>query len=86
MVHQALTDETANCRTPWLAEIAEALEAARLLVGQLAHGDPRLQLAEIQTRIENVSALVSAMRLTRARAMPDFDREWTEATLWQRSA
>ena len=77
----------AALRARWLAELAEALEAARSLVSDLEAGDDRIDSADLCARIEAVRTEVLAMRLKRsAGAGQEFGPEWSEGLPWTRSA
>ena len=74
-------------RARWLAELAEALEAARALVRDLEDGDERLDAADLGAQIEAVRSEVLAMRLKRsANVDQEFGPEWSESLPWTRSA
>ena len=74
-------------RARWLAELADALEAARALVRDLEDGDERLDAADLGAQIEAVRSEVLAMRLKRsANVDQKFGPEWSESLPWTRSA
>ena len=86
-VRRVPSEETAAQRAHWLAELADALDAARILVGDLEAGDERIDAADLYARIEAVRAEVLAMRLKRSvGGCQDFGPEWGEGMPWKRSA
>ena len=77
----------AALRAHWLAELAEALEAARSLVSDLEAGDERIDAVDLCSRIEAVRNEVLAMRLKRSPSRDhEFRPEWSENLPWTRSA
>lgn len=86
-MHRVPSEGPAALRARWLAELAEALEAARALVSDLEAGDERIDAAELCARIEAVRSEVLAMRLKRsAGGDHEFGPEWSERLPWTRSA
>jgi hypothetical protein len=86
-MHRIAGEDSAALRARWLADLAEALEAARLLVGDLEAGDARIDAADLYARIETVRSEVLAMRLKRSLGgSREFDPEWSEGLPWMRSA
>jgi hypothetical protein len=86
-VRRVSNEESAARRAQWLAELTDALDAARHLVADLELGDGRIDAADLYARIEAVRIEVLAMRLWRSGAGgQDFGPEWSEGVPWQRSA
>jgi hypothetical protein len=86
-MHRMTGEDSAALRARWLGELADALEAARLLVGDLEAGDARVDAAALYARIEAVRSEVVAMRLKRSLgAVREFEPEWSESLPWTRSA
>ena len=80
-------EDAAALRARWLAELSNALEAARDLVSDLEAGDERIDAAELHARIDAVRREVLAMRLKRSPASGrEFYPEWSESLPWTRSA
>ena len=71
-------------RARWLAEVAAALEDARVLVRQLGSAEGRGEAIELEARIEAMRIEVQAMRLGRgAAAAARSSPEWTNNLPWQ---
>lgn len=80
-------EASAALRARWLAELAEALEEARLLVKQLGGMQGRVEAAELLARIQAIGLEVEAIRLAaRTAAAMRSDPEWSNNLPWQRQA
>lgn len=80
-------DFPAAQRARWLAELAEALEAARTLLNKVAPFESDRETAELRQRIEAVRLEVETMRIGRSTGVrQDLRPEWTENVPWRLSA
>lgn len=86
-VRRVQNEDSATVRARWLAELSDALDAARTLVCDLELGDERIDAADLHARIEALRAEVLAMRLKRSLAGgQEFGPEWSEGIPWRRRA
>lgn len=74
-------------RARWLAELAEALDDAHLLVAQLAIEKNGYDPTALSARIEAARLEVHSLRLKRSSGgRQDFDPEWSKDIPWKLSA
>ena len=86
-VRRVQKEDSATARARWLAELSDALDAARTLVCDLELGDERIDAANLHSRIEALRGQVLAMRLKRsAGGGQEFGPEWSEGIPWKRRA
>jgi hypothetical protein len=88
-VYSVPTDQSAAKRAQWLAELADALNEARLLVENLeVAADYREIARELYFRIEAARLEIQSLRLSRSlQPRGDFDPEWSQSVPWiQREA
>jgi hypothetical protein len=86
-VDRLANDNSAAERARWLAELAEALDDARLLVKALGAARGEIGPVELYARIEAVRLQVQAMRLRRSYGgQREFGPEWINDIPWKRSA
>ena len=78
-------DDTAASRARWLAELAGALDEARILTTELFAAEGSGEALELHARIEAASFTVRAMRLMRSGGAA-FDPDWIKDIPWKRSA
>lgn len=80
-------EDAASKRARWLAELAAALDQARLLVKELAAERSSAEAVALYARIEAATRELQAMRLSRSSGGGQhIDPEWTKDIPWKRSA
>jgi hypothetical protein len=86
-VDRVPNEHPAANRARWLAELAEALDEASVLVRELGSSADAADTAELYARIEAVRVQVEAMRVSRrSGGGADFGPEWSKDLPWRRSA
>jgi G:T-mismatch repair DNA endonuclease (very short patch repair protein) len=79
-------EDSAAQRAYWLAELAQALDAAQRAVNEL-RTEGRAETAVLYARIEAASVEVRTLRLKRSGGgAQDFGPEWSDNLPWKRSA
>jgi hypothetical protein len=80
-------EDSAAQRARWLAELADALDEARILIKQLGAAEGRIDAVELYARIEAVRLEVQAMRLRKSGfGGQNLGSEWTKDFPWTCSA
>ena len=81
------TDVPAAERARWLAEVSEALDAARDLIVQLEFAADAQSALDLHLRIETARMEVRSLRLSRSlQSRPTLDPERIDLGLWQSGA
>jgi hypothetical protein len=74
-------------RARWLAELAHALDEARLLVKQLGAAEGKIDAVELYARIETLRLEVEMMRLRKStKTGGNSDPKWINTVPWRLSA
>ena len=79
--------ESSILRARWLAELADALDRARVIVADLGQAELQIDTADLYDRIECVRAAVLAMRVRPSlSSFREFTPEWSESLPWSHGA
>lgn len=83
-LRKTFIQDAATTRARWLAEVADALARARLLLSEVEREASPIDMDDLRARLEGARREVCALRLKRG--VGQFDPKRTDPPPWQRRA